>query len=247
MIPFISVAIGKLNTLLTRVPSDNATRIAYLTGPLSDRAPASTALSTSVWTTALAGNVGYLSAYPFLYDPRYMPMLFSTPASVLIKVSSGDGDLANTTTWSNLESMYAVQSVTGAGAYVTVLDITSGAGVLSHVVGPLCDGSYTTTIRITVDTRVYTIAAANNYTSPRFMLGSFESVQRAFSVVDGLARQRESGVLTSPDDAIIFAPQTLLRYNSSLKVEVQVSTLPASTNPNRKCLVIYRALKGTAT
>lgn len=62
MIDFLAGVPGKLATLLSRVPSNNATLVANLDTTMSSRAAASTAVSNVDYTSARAGYLDKLNA-----------------------------------------------------------------------------------------------------------------------------------------------------------------------------------------
>lgn len=62
MIDFLAGVPGKLATLLSRVPSNNATLVANLDTTVSSRAAASTAVSNVDYTSARAGYLDKLNA-----------------------------------------------------------------------------------------------------------------------------------------------------------------------------------------
>ncbi len=233
MIPFISAAIGKLNTLLTRVPSDNATRVAYLDASILSRAPSSTALSTSVWTQTHADRLAVLRP-PFMTDPRMARVQFVGHDWFYAHQGNSGYQFSVGTTWhtgSNKERACTHSaSVATADTYVEVVNITSGGGWCGCVIGPNHSTlTLTTTMEITVDGTVYTMSAATGSNSRLVwnaarsddLQGSFERLTSLGQLMDGATGAASYN--------------NILRFNTSLKIQVKVDLLPTNSANNRVC------------
>lgn len=158
----------------------------------------------------------------------------------------------------------ASASITVADTYVTLCDLT-GAGFMVNAISPTHTASFTPTIRITVDGIAYTIAPSAAQTAYyRFVLGtltnylSIVSVSTAAVAGDiispnsaqdsGFAGSRTGGVVQASTNGVLGVPSPdaalsygfpVLRFESSLKVEVKCSDL-SGTAADKQCGVTYR-------
>lgn len=94
--------IGRMKELLDRITPDRAAGLDHLDADIASRAPAATALSNAVWSDSLATLLGNTAGRPVLTKPPIASGIVSTTVSV-----------------------------TSPGAYVDVLDITSGDGYMT--------------------------------------------------------------------------------------------------------------------
>jgi hypothetical protein len=251
---------GFVNTLYNRITSGRGTNLANLDATISSRAPASTALdATSVWTASRAAKLDLLRYGTRSYtDPRKLPLYWQRQSVSLF------GDTANTPEdtafWTNTRLTNSVEhyvgQVTAGDTYVTIVNV-NGTGVFVGVMGPdhQATSNVTTTFRITVDGRVYTIAATltNSFGyNPRLVLWCTElwlHETSASGASDGvpvlLAPQPQPSSLMTPRNAVAFGYGHVF-FDTSLKVEVKISSLPTvSYGYERYCLTAFNYMRGS--
>lgn len=158
----------------------------------------------------------------------------------------------------------ASTSITVADTYVTVANLT-GAGFLVNCVSPTHSGTFTPTIRITIDGTVYTIAPSAAQTAlNRMVLGPLTpgasasaaataataydivvpngSQENGFSIaaVGGVNQITSAGVeafIVTPESALSYGMQ-VLRFESSCLVEMKASLL-SGTAVDKQCGATY--------
>jgi len=165
-----------------------------------------------------------------------------------------------------LATQGAIANIIAADTYVTIASL-SGGGFLFGVISPCCDAGSTNfaTFRITVDGIVYTITSPSTITggvitsANRFMIGSFAEGQTQktattevvsigvgnfgnysnYSASGGIVRVPTSGVIMLHNEQILKYKFPLVRFESSLLVEVKFSAYVV-TAPYPRCSAQYQ-------
>ena len=136
-----------------------------------------------------------------------------------------------------------------ADTYKDLLDISSGAGLVTHIIGPTVLATQTTTFRVTVDGTAYTIAVYITDAPRRAILGvvGFNTDWATDNTRRYTAQtQHQSNTqLNAPGQlwnvaALRVMGCPLLEYTTSLKVEVKNSAAITGTgSQERRCGMMY--------
>ena len=258
MIPFLSSAISKANTLIGRITADRGTKLANLDANISTLAPASGALSNAVWTPTRAASLDLVKFGTRAFtDPRKLPLMWARNLSVT--VNNGINAINTAAFWTtdlSNSKQYYVGEVATADTYVDVIPTVAGRGVFVGVMGPSrATTSAVTTFRITIDGAEYLIwgtIGASWSGDPRLLLWAPElaRVEATDSYTSGTIPVMQSSsacALTSPRNAISRG-YAHCYFNTSLRVEAKISGISGSAgDPIRKCLAACLLEKGTAT
>ena len=199
----------------------------------------------------------------WITNPKHLNCISNAKANISLKAASTTIHASSAAAFFTSAAVRGAQaSITVADTYVTVANLT-GSGFAFNFISPTHDGTFTPTIRITVDGTVYTIApsavaAAGN----RLVIGpttsGFISVSTAAAAIasdisgvnsaqdHGFTGSMVGGVQTvsgtvgipSPEFALSLGMQAL-RFESSLLVEMKASGLSASSI-DKQCAVTYR-------
>lgn len=146
-----------------------------------------------------------------------------------------------------------------ADTYKTLLNVSSGSGLLGALVGPTAlAGTPTVTWRITVDGTAHTVAVVHSTTAQRAVLGAafqdggagsfytsgFWPYRAPDSVSSDKTTQRFGsglGLVLPPWATIRALNIPVLEYTTSLLVECKTSeTNSTTTNQERRALVTYK-------
>lgn len=199
----------------------------------------------------------------YITNPKHLSILSAPQANIGVKTSVSTVALSNVAGfYTNGAYQGATQSISVADTYVTLASL-SGAGFLCNVVTPTHTTSFIPTIRITVDSVVYTIAPSAGQTAGnRLILGpvthylSIAAATDAAQAKDsvgvnsandgGFAAARVGGVtiaggfnaLTTVDDVLAMGWQAL-RFETSCLVEVKCNLLSGTTQ-DKAALTTYR-------
>lgn len=200
-------------------------------------------------------------------NPKHLPLLSVREASLNIKNTSSTQQLASVAGfWTSLAKDGATAAITVADTYVTVCSLT-GAGFLFNVISPTHTAGFIPTFRITVDGTQYVIAPSANQTLAwRMVLGAvtmgtsiasptLASVAGDMLVPNGAfdaafvnakiggVRQYGGGAsdfLGVPSETAIMSNQlAMLRFESSLVVEVKANLLSGTAN-DKNCGATYK-------
>ena len=198
----------------------------------------------------------------WITNPKHLNCISNAKANISLKAASTTIHASSAAAFFTSAAVRGAQaSITVANTYVTVANLT-GSGFAFNFISPTHDGTFTPTIRITVDGTVYTIApsavaAAGN----RLVIGPTTSGYISASTVatlgpdisgvnsaqdHGFTGSMVGGVQTvsgtvgipSPEFALSLGMQAL-RFESSLLVEMKASGLSA-TAVDKQCAVTYR-------
>lgn len=198
----------------------------------------------------------------WITNPKHLNCISNAKANISLKAASTTIHASSAAAFFTSAAVRGAQaSITVADTYVTVANLT-GSGFAFNFISPTHDGTFTPTIRITVDGTVYTIApsavaAAGN----RLVIGPTTSGYISASTVatlgpdisgvnsaqdHGFTGSMVGGVQTvsgtvgipSPEFALSLGMQAL-RFESSLLVEMKASGLSASSI-DKQCAVTYR-------
>lgn len=199
----------------------------------------------------------------WITNPKHLSLI-SSPQTILgLKTSVSTVALSNAAGfYTNGAYQGATQSISVADTYVTLASL-SGAGFLCNVVSPTHTASFIPTIRITVDSVVYTIAPTAGQTAGnRLILGPVTHYLTIAAATDaaqakdsigvnsandgGFAAARVGGVtiaggfnaLTTVDDVLAMGWQAL-RFETSCLVEVKCNLL-SGTAQDKAALATYR-------
>ena len=140
----------------------------------------------------------------------------------------------------------------------TILNITSGSGYLSGVVGPtLTNVADTATFTITVDGAAYPpILVTNQVAAGRCILGNiappfiFTTADRIYSLAAGASTENTTVYLGTPNyrapvdvPTALFFGQGCLYFSASLKIEITSSiNQTATANQERRSGAFYQRL-----
>ena len=166
-----------------------------------------------------------------------------------------------------LATQGAIANISAADTYITVANLTGG-GFLFGIISPCCDADTTNfaTFRVTVDGIMYTITspatingAAAITSANRFIIGSFAEGMtqitaindvistgvgnfgnyNTYNAIGGIVRVPTSGVIMLHNEQILKYNFPLVRFESSLLVEVKFSAYVV-TAPNPRCSAQYQ-------
>jgi hypothetical protein len=203
----------------------------------------------------------------FITNPKHMPLLSVREASLNIKAGVTAQHLASAAAfWTALARDGATAAITVADTYVTVCSL-SGAGFLFNVISPTHTAGFIPTFRITVDGTQYVIAPSANQTLAwRMVLGALTIGTSAVgpttaavagdialpngafdagfvaAKVGGVRQYGGAGAdfLGIPTENAIMSNQlAMLRFESSLVVEVKASLLSGTAN-DKNCGATYK-------
>lgn len=198
----------------------------------------------------------------WITNPKHLNCISNAKAAIFLKTTATSSQSsAASAFFTAIATRGAQASVSVADTYVTVANLT-GSGFAFDFVSPTHDGTFTPTIRITVDGTVYTIApsavaAAGNRlvigpttsgtisTSTAAAIGSdLSGINSASdlgfsgSMIGGVQTVSGTVGIPSPEFALSLGMQAL-RFESSLLVEMKASGLSASSI-DKQCAVTYR-------
>ncbi len=198
----------------------------------------------------------------WITNPKHLNCIANPKSSIYAKWSATSQNASSASAFfTSLALRGAQASVTVADTYVTVANLT-GSGFAFDFVSPTHDGTFTPTIRITVDGTVYTLAPSAVFAAGnRMIVGPVTSGAISTSVVatigsdlsgvnspsdNGFTGSMVGGVQTimgivgipTPEFALSLGMQAL-RFESSLLVEMKASGLSASAI-DKQCAVTYR-------
>jgi hypothetical protein len=248
---------GKLKALVDRTA--NAANLDNANAAVSTIAPASSAASTADYTAARAAALdqilGSIKAYA---DPRRLPLWWTRDNALW---QAGTYVMSATSFWTSdiLNSDQCAQATIAADdTYVTLVD-HSGSGTFSGVIGPIHSASgQTTTFKITMDGKVYTITGSLGGTTipstyPRLALWATDGVVYEESISPTWTNTDRIPVSENTMTAVKLSNPIISRiynhahcyYTTGLKVEVKISTRVTTTDPYMRCLVGYLPEKGT--
>lgn len=197
---------GKINTLLGRLTSGRAGALDLLDTQITTRAPASSALSTSIWTNSLAAALSAVLSKGLLVPPKAAGL---SAATMFLKYGTDLYATPSAAYCSLFESSFAPVST----SYADALNY-SGAGYLALV---LAHGAATNdaatgqvAVRITLDgveVLPETIAAARSAVCP----------------IGGIARMNAKD-LAGADIVTLDAVPMLVPFYSSCRIEAKYVT-----------------------
>ena len=158
---------AKLDTLNTNYTATRAGYIDNLDAAISTRAAASTALSNATWTSTRAAALDNLTAFSKPTSrPQNAPHIVATiPTELWSSVSRGYSvsyfkNSGAETFWSiDAANLIGAQPAATQTTFLTILDITSGSGVLQFVFnapgfGPAASAFDATDVKVTIDGNV---------------------------------------------------------------------------------------------
>jgi len=178
-----------------------------------------------------------------------------------ISTYAGDKILTSSTTWGYWAAWGDTTQVTADNTYVTVTNVTSGAGVLTNIISPgVTSISDTVSIKVTVDGTAYEYTFTAAAATDRFFAGAvMERGQVVYNsssqnqgvlpcpmdwsnagLVSGIASRLDSGYinLLVPPHGVLQLGVPVVRFETSLKVEMKSSDY-TGTNERDYCGVIY--------
>lgn len=198
----------------------------------------------------------------WISNPKHLNCIANPKSSIYAKASPTFLNASSTSAFFTSIALRGAQaSVTVANTYVTVANLT-GSGFAFDFVSPTHDGTFTPTIRITVDGTVYTLApsavfaagnrmivgpvtsgaisTSNSATIGSDLSGINSASDNGFtgSMVGGVQTISGSVGIPTPEFALSLGMQAL-RFESSLLVEMKASGLSASA-VDKQCAVTYR-------
>lgn len=165
--------------------------------------------------------------------------------------------LSGSTAWANIANAGAAAQVVTDDTYATILNITSGAGVVTNLILPgVTAASDIVSLKITIDGTEHVLTFTAGSATDRFMAGIVKALHSYYQsgtgytgfyagswtgidIVSSLAVRHESSV-----DSILFRPDEVLsmgqciRFADSLKVEMKSSDV-STTNYRDYCGVAY--------
>lgn len=197
-------------------------------------------------------------------NPKELPICAANVASVIIKSSNTTSAALNVAGVSaTIAQKGARAAIIAADTYVTVANLL-GAGILTGVITPFNTGAGSTvSIRLTVDGAAAVVFSQAIDDSELMILGAlvpgFPEIDATYSghgggvglfydggfsgVSSGNLHEEANGVsykiLPTPHNVTSLGLPAL-RFNTSLLVEVKCSVLPATIDPNRYGMAIYR-------
>jgi hypothetical protein len=203
----------------------------------------------------------------FITNPKHMPLLSVIQTALNAKTSPTAQSIASVAGfWTAIARDGATAAITVADTYVTVCSL-SGAGFLFNVISPTHTAGFIPTFRITVDGTQYVIAPSANQTLAwRMVLGAVTmgtsttgiatasvagdiivpngafDVAFANAKIGGVRQYGASAVdfLGIPSETAIMSNQlAMLRFESSLVVEVKASLLSGTAN-DKNCGATYK-------
>lgn len=158
---------AKVDTLATDYTTARAAKIDNLDAAVTTRAAASTALSNATWTSTRAGALDTILAYdnPTTRAQNGPYFVATTPTELWGSVSRGANisyfkNSGSETFWAlDTANLIYAQPANSQTTYLTILDITSGSGVLQFVFnapafGPAASAFDATDVKITIDGNV---------------------------------------------------------------------------------------------
>lgn len=203
--------------------------------------------------TAASGGSRYIT------NPKHLPLMWGNATNAIhLKTAVGTTSARSTTGFiTNGSYRGASAAITVADTYVTLCDI-SGAGFMGSVVTPYSSASAAVqSMRITVDGTAYEITETAPLADYCLVLGGSVGQSETATTYGGLVSSpnayfdsgfnvdRSNGVPLYAQYLAVFTPEQkiafglpVLRFDSSLKVEVKCSVLSA-TNPQYRGLVTY--------
>ncbi len=186
-------------------------------------------------------------------DPKRMPKGIAQAQSIALNDYTDNRSSTVSSFWTPLANN-GVDDNTDftADTYKTLVDITSGAGVLCAVVGPTAGGAETTTFEITIDGGTPVEITRTCASGDRAFLGHLIS-KSAFTASggpnyfpDGLASDKQgfdgSGTLLTlvTPNHLLFWGTSLLEYTESLKVRIKHSAnVTGTANQERRSGAMY--------
>lgn len=203
----------------------------------------------------------------FITNPKHLPIVSVVQTALNIKEGTTTKTLASAAGFHTAMARDgATASITVADTYVTVANLT-GSGFLFNAVSPTHTAGFIPTMRITVDGIQYVIAPSANQTlNWRMVLGAtIPGVSVALpatativsdvplpnggwdagffaSKVGGVRQYGDSSsaFMSIPSEsAILSSNMPVLRFESSLLIEMKASLLSANA-VDKKCSVSYR-------
>ena len=197
----------------------------------------------------LGGGGGGTSLGNNFSDPRKMLKLQTIP--YLDNYTSVTRASTTADFWTGGVAVQGVQLDTdfAADTYKDLLDISSGAGLVTHIIGPTPAAGDTTTFRVTVDGTAYEISVVVTLASTRAIL-SPSSFNTDWATND---TRRYTAMLQEESNTQQVVPSNLwninslvamgcplLEYTTSLKVEVKNSAAVTGTgSQERRCGMMY--------
>jgi hypothetical protein len=220
-----------------------AAKLDYLNRSVASLAPASTALDSSVWTDAMADKLLNLGSH-FAGNPVELAGAWVRTAFLSVPKSTPTGTDDAVTFWNYINTVGSYTSVTADDAYpaTPICDLSnSNGGFLYQVISPCNSGSRVITLKITIDGTVYTVSATSDANSNRLVLGLLGNIE-------GISQNAKLGKYEYHVDAAVpllspvrahLESSSILRFNSTLKVEAKISVRAATTYADR-CGAVYR-------
>ena len=197
----------------------------------------------------LGGGGGGTSLGNNFSDPRKMLKLQTIP--YLDNYTSVTRASTTADFWTGGVAVQGVQLDTdfAADTYKDLLDISSGAGLVTHIIGPAVLATQTTTFRVTVDGTAYVISVVVSQDNKRATLspGAFDNEWITTN------KRRWTSQFQLESNTQIITPAylwnltafrvmgtPLLEYTTSLKVEVKNSAAITGTgSQERRCGMMY--------
>lgn len=179
---------------------------------------------------------------PYLRDPRYMPRFYGDTGVIYRSYNAATVASSASAFWTGgvgaIDRVPGSVYITGAWSadtYRTVASVSSGSGIVSHMIGPATSSAQTVTYRVTVDGVEYTFTAATTADAERAVIGwgvplaaytaaTTYGLQSGAASPDGFTQNINSTglVLLGPNDARV-SPGQLLLFKTSLLVEIKIS------------------------
>lgn len=203
----------------------------------------------------------------WITNPKQLPITNATDTAIIAKTAAGTSSSSGVAGfYTALALQGASSAITVADTYVTVASLT-GSGFMFNCISPTHSGSFTPTIRITVDGVVYTIAPTATFAAQkRLVIGpvtpgqpttgnagtySQSEVILVSSYMDAGFQARTGGIdsrptiqagmgITIPDELYIMSyNMSALRFETSLLIEMKASLLSAVA-VDKQCAATYR-------
>lgn len=175
---------------------------------------------------------------PFERDPTALPLWLSVSTGLSTRGTDGETTSAF---WDDVTAMGDYQTGDPSSATRTALNVTSGAGSLRGIIGPVVPTAGTTTITVTVDGNAYVITATHAFNS-RAVVGDIARLMTQYTTANHVGGY--SAALTDRGSANVVAAapgsqrtlllaheiQRFIKFDVSLKIEFACSSLVAVTN-----------------
>lgn len=187
-----------------------------------------------------------------------LPLALVTDSAVSIRDGTSSQQTANTAAfYTAVQTLDPVAQITTPDTWTTLLNITTGAGRLAWVLSSGHSGVHTPQVRITRDGYAYTFGGSSIAAGERLLVGHGLDAISAISnsiYMDTALSNYDVGFIGRGSDnnyryrsyiylltaSVLYAAgYTLLRFASSLKIEVKTNVTPADAAAYCACSVTY--------